>query len=122
MIPAEDFIAPRPKRTKRVLVVGAHPGTPSVKAELRAMGADEAVTVDGLPHVVARQRLRATPVDVVLIVGRMWTEPPAGSRERAVQTYQYRSAARYLAGGFPLRWLRGETVSDLRAMPGPGVA
>lgn len=119
MIPAEDFIRPRAKRVLRVLVVGAQPSSPSVKAELARMGAGAAYTVDGMVAPAARAVLKAKPVDVVLVVGPLWTPGPAMASQRTAVGIE---AVRFLAGGFPVRWLRGETCTPLAAMPAPGDA
>lgn len=118
-LPASDFVAPRNKRRLRVLVVGASPAAPSVRKAVEAMGADEVMCIDGDLAVVARQRLKTTPPDVVLVVGPLWSE---GAALAARETIVGLQARRYLTGGFPLRWLHRGVVVELRAMPAPGAA
>lgn len=120
-LPASDFAAPLVRRAMRVLVIGAQPTSDAVASELDRLGAGDAMSLDDRTPEQRRHALAMRPVDVVLIVGPIWTSPLAAAPPRL--TAAGAAVEPYLRGnGWPVHWLRGDTCNPIAAMPAPGDA
>lgn len=118
-LPREDLSSPsRAPHRLRLLIVGETPARhKEAREQARMLGAAESISIDRLSERAAKEQLKITPPDRVLVLGALHTLDATGA---PALTYAGRQAARFLRGAFPVRWCPGDSAAvDLSTMPEP---